>query len=478
MNNNSWERMRKKNDRREYAKDIHMNARDNVSSPLLDFRWAPHQWEDPLTGTQVVKLSPDQPLHFRNVYFRTPLFTPDGRTMLMGAVSPDWDFCRFDDPTRADCRVVESQLIALDLLNGEMTNLGSFKAGVNGLWFAAAPRGRIVHVIVNCVDHEEIEQIEIDSGRRRRIVPSMPFRFIWEAECSADLRYIYTPSVPFPNPAGMSNTEAYHRGATLIQRSTMYRIDLETGETTTAFDVNWSLAHPNPNPVRPELFMCCQDGDMSQPGYQRVRVMDFVSDRWLDMPWWLGEASCGHEMWSANGRAVYCHGGFHGWQIINRFRFDHGAWELFVVPIGAGDSAHLHVAPDETFLIGEGKNWGWNTEHEAAGKAGDGDNPWAFDGVGCHSLGEVIWKFELPQESLLMPGHGFRRRDDLLAPVYRNPDKVVRTTPLCRFRSLARLLNKPMRLENNTVVTPDSRWAVIQSCSEKGLFELWAARVT
>jgi len=44
----------------------------------LDFKWARHQWEDPMTGTHVVKLSPDQPLHFRNAYFRTPLFTPDG----------------------------------------------------------------------------------------------------------------------------------------------------------------------------------------------------------------------------------------------------------------------------------------------------------------------------------------------------------------------------------------------------------------
>lgn len=456
-----------------------MIAADAVSGPPppLDFRWARHPWEDPLTGTQMVKLSPDQSRHFRNVYFRTPLFTPDGRTMLMSAVSPDWRADQFDHPSRADCRVTESTLLALDLQSGDMSNLGTFKAGSMGLWFAAAPRGRLVHVIVNCGDHEEIERIEIDSGRRRRIVPSLPFRFIWEAECSADLRYLYTPAAPPPMPADMSNTEAYHHGASLVNKDALYRIDLETGETTPAFETAWTIAHPNPNPVRPELFMCCQNGDMRQPGYQRVRVRDMAAGRWLDLPWWLREASCGHEMWSANGRTIYCHGGFHGYQIINRFRLEHGAWELFVVPIGLGDSAHLHVAPDESFLIGDGKNWGWNTEHEAAGKAGDGDNVWAFDGVGCHALGEVIWKFELPEQTILTPDHGFRRRDDLVAPVYRNPDKVVRTTPLCRFRSLARLLNKPMRLENNAVVTPDSRWAVIQSCSEDGLFELWAARV-
>ena len=454
-----------------------MTAVANCSAPVLSFDWCKTTWEDPLTGTQVVKLSPDQLMHFRNAYFRTPLFTADGRTMLMAAHAAERDFTGLEHPTLGNCADDEPALVALDLLSGETAVLGRYRPGTMGLWFAAAPRGRIAHVIVREGDHEEIERIDIDRGTRRRIVPSRPLSMIWEAECSADLRYVYTPTPPAPKPAGMSNTEVYHRGASLVRSSTMYRIDLETGETTPVFEVKWALAHPNPNPVRPELFMCCQNGDLSQPEYQRVRVRDFTAGRWLEMPWWLREASCGHEMWSADGRTIYCHGGFHGYQIIGRFRLDHGPWELFVVPIGVGDSAHLHIAPNEAFLIGDGKNWGWNTEHEAAGKAGDGDNVWAFDGVGCHSLGEVIWKFELPRDSILKPDHGFQRRDDLVAPVYRNPDKVVCTTPLCRFRSLARLLNKPMRLENNAVVTPDSRWAVIQSCSESGLFELWAARI-
>ncbi len=454
-----------------------MSDTQEAPTPQLDFAWAPHQWEDPLSGTQVVKLSPDLPRHFRNVYFRTPLFTPDGRTMLMAAFPADWRFDRFDHPSREDCRIPEPTLMALDLLSGETTELGTYRAGKMGLWFAAAPRGRLVHVIVNGGDHEEIEQIEIDSGKRRRIVPSLPLRYIWEGECSADLRYIYTPTPIKPRPPGMSNTEAYHSGSTRSSTGTMFRIDLETGETRPIFETDWELAHPNPNPVRPELFMCCQNGIDSRGNYQRVWVRDVEAQRWLDMPWTIRDAGVSHEMWTRDGTAIYGHAGLYGYQTISRFRLEKGVWESFVVPIGAGDSAHVHVAPDQSCLVGGGKNWGWNTEHEAAGKAGDGDNPWAFDGVGCHSLGEVIWKFELPQESILTPDHDFHRRDDLVAPVYRNPDKVVRTTPVCRFRSYARLLNRPMRLENNTQVTPDSRWAVLQSCSEDGLFELWAARI-
>ncbi len=446
--------------------------------PRLDLAWARQQWEDPMTDTQVVKLSPDLPMHFRNAYFRTPLFTPDGRTLLMQACPAKVTMDRFDHPSHADCRVVESQLIALDLLTGDIEELGAFRAGKMGLWFAAAPRGRVVHAIVDCGDHEEIERIELDGGSRRRIVPSRPFRFIWDATCSADLRYIYTPSVPPPKPAGMSNTEWYHRGAAHhLKRHTMYRIDLETGETLPVFETDWEIAHPNPNPVRPELFMCCQDQPDSQGNFQRVWVRDTEAGRWLDMPWKIRDGGVSHEMWTRDGTAIYGHAGLYGYQIISRFRLAKGAWESFVVPIGLGDSAHVHIAPDESFLLGDGKNFGWNTEHEAAGKAGDGDNVWAFDGVGCHSPGEIIWKFELPEQSLLTPDHDFHRRDDLLAPVYRNPDKVVRTTPVCRFRSLARVLNKPMRLENNVEVTLDSRWAVMQSCSEDGLFEIWAARI-
>jgi len=58
-----------------------------------------------------------------------------------------------------------------------------------------------------------------------------------------------------------------------------------------------------------------------------------------------------------------------------------------------------------------------------------------------------------------------------------NPDHVVRTTPVCRFRSTPRLRMRAGRFETNVRVTRDSRWAVFQSVSEQGPYEVWAARV-
>lgn len=41
-----------------------------TTSPNLEFDWAKKRWSDPLTGTEVVCISPELPLHFRNTYFR------------------------------------------------------------------------------------------------------------------------------------------------------------------------------------------------------------------------------------------------------------------------------------------------------------------------------------------------------------------------------------------------------------------------
>ena len=430
----------------------------------LSFDWCTTTWEDPLTGTQVVRLSPEMPLHFRTAYYRTPVFTPDGRTMLMAGhdpdgVSPEWGGAGSCTPNGRT-----ANLFALDLTDGTLRDFGAFTPGAN-LWYAASPCDRLAHLIVSCGDHEEILRIDLDTGSQWRIVPSVPQCAIWSAECSADARYLYTTT---PNPKATYSAYTSH---------VISRIDLETGQTVPVIDDPWPMKGPSPNPVRPEILMCgwSDDAGITDPDYQHARVRDLSSDCWLDMPWWLPDGNCAHEMWSRDGEAIYFHGGFHGYQTIGRFRLATRRWELFVVPIGAGDSAHVHVAPDQSFMVGDGKNWGWNTEHEAPVQMGDGFD---FDGVGCHSPGEVIWKFELPQESILIPDHPYHRRDDLLAPVLRHPDKVVRTTPVCRFRSLSRLRNMRMRLESNAQVTPDSRWVTFQSCSEQGLFEIWAARIT
>ena len=42
---------------------------------------------------------------------------------------------------------------------------------------------------------------------------------------------------------------------------------------------------------------------------------------------------------------------------------------------------------------------------------------------------------------------------------------------------MPRLKMRAGRFETNVHVTRDSRWAVFQSASEQGLYEVWAARV-
>ena len=52
---------------------------NHAAVPKLDFAWAESRWRDPLTGAEVVCLSPDRKRHFRNNYFRCNMFTGDGR---------------------------------------------------------------------------------------------------------------------------------------------------------------------------------------------------------------------------------------------------------------------------------------------------------------------------------------------------------------------------------------------------------------
>ena len=56
-----------------------MNAPNVPKAPDLNFEWAERSWQDPLTGTQVVRLSPDRKMHFRNNYFYNNMMTFDGR---------------------------------------------------------------------------------------------------------------------------------------------------------------------------------------------------------------------------------------------------------------------------------------------------------------------------------------------------------------------------------------------------------------
>jgi hypothetical protein len=140
---------------------------------------------------------------------------------------------------------------------------------------------------------------------------------------------------------------------------------------------------------------------------------------------------------------------------------------------------HVHRAPNEKFLVGDGHNFGSNNRHEAPADAhrGAGDIPWSFDGIGSDSPGETIWKYVLPEETFITGAGDFENEEDLAAAVAAHPEMCVQVSPVCRFRSRMKMVDVPIRLESNAQVTPDSDWVVFQSCSESGFYEVWAARV-
>ena len=264
----------------------------------------------------------------------------------------------------------------------------------------------------------------------------------------------------------------------------MVRIDLESGKTQAVFECDdWWMGHPNPNPADPELFMCCQEGFIWTERYprpanfQRVRVYDLAESEWLDLS--RRRIHVAHEMWSADGRRIYGHSHYLGHHIFGVFDLDEGYWRTYAMKQGVGESVHVHRAPNEKFLVGDGCNFGRNNQHEAVnlGRRGDGDNPFSYDGVDSDSPGEVIWKYELPAESVVVQAEDFSSAADLEAAINAHPEKAIRVIPACTFRSRMKMVDHPIRLESNAQVTPDNRWVVFQSCSADGFHEVWAARL-
>ena len=83
-------------------------------SPELTFDWAEKRWKDPLTGTDVVCLSPNQKMHFRNNYFSKNLITMDGKYIV---------FLGHNDLLRG-LDTGNRSIWARDLLSGEVRDLG------------------------------------------------------------------------------------------------------------------------------------------------------------------------------------------------------------------------------------------------------------------------------------------------------------------------------------------------------------------
>jgi hypothetical protein len=436
----------------------------------IHFNWARQHWNDRETGTDVVCISPDLPLHFRSPYFRSTMFTRDGRWMVLIGEDPEGR-----DPPSMWC---------VDLKSGESEKVLDFSERVSLSHVAFSPQSSLLHAIDHRQGHAEIVQIDMASGKQRRILPSIEQASMGYAECSADDRYIFAHLSTLEIPEGTSQTEQIAMLGSSSARNLMYRVDLFGGGTEVVFETDWWLGHCNPNPVHPHLFMCSQEGFIwterypKPANYQRQHIFDFDQQDWLNLQGSMRSQGT-HEHWSANGTRVYSHmpsGDLHAVYVTD---LEAETSTRYICPPDIGLSIHAAPAPDESFIIGDGFNFCTADAErmQEVGESGSGDNPWSWDGINQDSPGETIWIYELPDESLWEEGLELSDKAAMREAIAREPDKVVKTRPLCKFRSRAKLKRETMRLESNAHVTRDSKWAVFQSCNEAGLLQVWAARV-
>jgi hypothetical protein len=130
-------------------------------------------------------------------------------------------------------------------------------------------------------------------------------------------------------------------------------------------------------------------------------------------------------------------------------------------------------------VVGDGQDFGKNNqaEIEELVRTTKLDDPWAWEGYGSSSPGEVVWKYELPKDTFFTDEHAGWDGERMEQAIRENPDRSAKAVPVCQFRSMARLLRKPMRNESNAHVTPDSRWVAFQSASEEARYEVWVSRI-
>ena len=233
----------------------------------LNFDWAAKRWDDPLTGTEVVCISPNVELHFRNSYFRCTMFTRDGTKMALMSHDPD--------------EQTPSAIWCIDLLTGETEKVFEYGGRSLSSW-GFSPRSHLLHVIDITEGRAEIVQIDADAGEQRRIRPTETLASIPYAESTADDRYIFSHVSLKKIPEGTLNTDRIAMMGSAPDRNLMYRVDLNDGKTDVAFETDeWWMGHCNPNPVSTNLFMCCQEGfiwteEYPRPeNFQRQRIYNF-----------------------------------------------------------------------------------------------------------------------------------------------------------------------------------------------------------
>ncbi len=478
-----------------------MTTREKPACPQLTFDWAEKRWRDPLSGAEVVRVSPPRKRHYRNNYFRINLFTWDGRYLVMAEAS------EIQNGTLAG----DTRLVARDLLTGAVRDLGTVPPvtqpkriglchqGYDTCMWAVARYSHKVNVLDYSRPYDMgIIQIDLDTGSRRAIRPSQRLNQIYEPSFDASEQFIYTPwwQEKWELRESMDPDDFRAMLAAQPGHQEMIRIHLDSGEVESLFAVStWWMGHPNPHPSDPDLFMCCQEccgeNQNSRWGaaveHERVRVMDLRSRRWIHKGW-AQPLYGSHEHWAPFAPRIWTHMGGGGHLIVRKTltRPDTPAY-MWHCQADEGLSTHVMISPDETFLVGDGTNADQFSYHEedcgivaqVAAAQGMQNASWARR-VARPSPGEIVWKFELPEQSIFDPAvhSGPDGMIRLLQDLGQHPEQAVRSVPICRFRALTRtLLKGGHRLESNAHVTPDARWVVFQSSGDDDRFEVWAARV-
>ena len=476
----------------------------------LSFDWAEKSWQDPLTGTQVVRLSPDRKMHFRNNYFYNNLMTFDGKyAVFMGC-----------EELRDGIEYGTRSLWARDMISGEVRDLGPVPAVPESLIgyyqyrggcldsFAAARYSHRVNVLdPSDLDAWTIIQVDIDTGERRRIVPSEPIRYPYFASFDATERFYYCARKENHELMQTMGPNEFHKLKNKDPgHQEMLRVDLESGQVSVAHENilgdgrRFNLEHAQPHPALPNLFL------------SGAHIVDVDTGEWLDhvddgvSARWHGQ---GYYHWALAGKRIYTKqlASPHV-QCMSVIDLETGDNRWFASPPHTGLAVHAHVAPNEAFLVGEGYDFDEHTfppelREPLQKRLDEGLEPRfaAFFLTGLPVLagtvppapisngGETVWKYVLPEESVLDDEKYWQDYDTMYrsyfldpasldADLLREPDKTIRTTPICKYRTMLRSPKMlGYRLEANASVTPDSRWVVFQSSSEDDYFEVWAARV-
>lgn len=300
----------------------------------------PAEWrtfEDLVTGRTITQLT-NHKGHSHHLYFTNPGWYHGGRKLLFGS----------DRGNRTN-------LFSINLESGEITQLTDLDqppppAETSFLFASVNPTRPEVYFWHG----PDLIALHLESLEERRIYRAPDGMLTNMTNVTADGKYLCTGH--YEDLSHRFKVDLLHGYVgfreywAAMPRSTVVRVDVDSGKAETVFEENYWIGHVNTSPTIPNILTYCHEGPWEQVD-NRIWGLDIETGRnWMIRRGPQGER-VGHEYWFSDGEQIGYHGrSAEGVPFYGSIRYDNTG--TIEAPFPA-DSTHFH-SNNLDLIVGDG----------------------------------------------------------------------------------------------------------------------------